>query len=626
METQLQYLYSLLKSNDSYKDVLEAIDNLQNMDKYLLENFNPSLVGLFARMDSITDISDIYELIPYDHKIIDKLPIENRNAILSTIYQYPPNVNVYPEIKKPDLNVLQRVIELRKSFNRPYERRKFPYENAFETAGGFPRVHNSRRFILAEFFGLDFRRVYVARQRNPMTRHSKLIEEIFANVMLQRFDIYGTDLGINTHIKEFLNLFNDDIDPPDLLRPLKDLKTFLRDHNMLDNETYKFINLIKDSLQSPSIDKHLLENGYEALRPLVDGSCCKQNTMISINCRDRKVAYDYVERELRPLLANLQPFKIPPNRSNTVHLFLDAFPYHHYHYCYIEYDGTDELVKFEAKKIQSTPMNSETIRKFTSLLQLTNLNLPYQVIFDLTKTISFTVNECVSLFSYVLEFKNYICAFLASLVCQHNVNIFDIVNTRLQYQLVKCLPQEYHISMQTDICRYAATDTRLVSLHMIYRTIDVNFELANYNKFVRIVEHLKLIARNKAQLYMVCSQIAYNEFYVYEYLKKNPTIDSLTSLVLARILLGNPQISDAERNVLHYHCSSTYLTQALTEKLIGFPDADLATRKITDYDTMTLEEYFADGLNNNDIPLIVEEVPIHQVETYLGLDTTSLFV
>lgn len=628
METQLQHLYNLLKSDNSYKDVLAAVDNLQNMDKFLLENFSPSLVGLYARMDNISDISDIYNLIPYDHKIIDKLPDENRIAILRIINEYQPNVSVYPEIKKPDLNVLQRVIELRKDFNRPYERRKFPFENAFEIRDGFPHVYNSRRFALAEFFDLDFRKVHVSKQPNQMSRrYSKLMEEIFANTMLKRFDIYGFDAGVNVYIRDFMELFNrNNIEPGDFIAPMKELKGFLRDHQMLDSDMYKFLGLIKDTLQAPSMDQHLLQNGYEDLRSLMDGSCCKNNTMVSNNCRDRKIAYHYVDQELRPLLAKLVPFKIPQNHSTTVHLFLDAFPYHHNNYCYIDFDGTNEIVKFEPKKIQNLQMSSETKRKFTELLHLTNLNLPYQVLYDLTKTVNFTVNECVSLFKYVMDFQNYICAFLASLVCQHNVNIFDIVNTKLQYQLVKCLPQEYHISMQTDICKYAYTDSRLISLHSIYQTFNVDFQLANYGQFVKTVEHLKLISRNKAQLYMTCSQVAYNEFYVYEYLRNNPTIDAITSLILARILLGNPQISDAEKNVLHYHCNSTYLTSPPKEKLIGFPDkVTLNKRGFTPYDTMSLEEYFGNWNNDSDIPLIVEEVPIRQVEAYLGVGDTDMY-
>jgi hypothetical protein len=453
-----------------------------------------------------------------------------------------------------------------------------------------------------------------------MSRNTKLLEEVFANTMLKRFNIYDIDAGVNVYIKDFLALFDDKTsEPQDFLEPLKQLKGYLREANMLDNELYKFIGVLKDSLQSASIDKHLLKNGYEGLQSLVDGSCCAKNTLISINCRDRKIAYDYVDKELRSLLKDLKPFKISPNMSTTVHLFLDAFPYHHNNYCYIDFDGTDEIVKFEPKTIQTIPMSSETIKKFTGLLQLLNLNLPYQIIFDITKTINFSVNECISLFPYVLDFKNYICAFLASMLCKHNVNIFDI-KTTLQYQLVKCLPQEYHVSMQTEICKYSSVNSKLISLNNIYQTYDVNFELANYNTFVKVVEHLKMIARNKAQLYLLCSQIPFNEFYVYEYIKKNQTIDSITSLILARILLGNPQISNAEKNVLHYHCNNTYLLPLPVEKLLGFPDTILSKRQFTPFDVMSLEEYFQNANNDNDIPLIVEEVPIYQVEAYLGFD------
>lgn len=615
METKLQQLLNLLKSDNSYKDVLDSIDNLQDMDKYLLENFNPKLVGLYARLNNITDISDIYELIPYDHKIIDKLPDENRKLILDIVYSYNPKVDVYPEIRKPDLNILRKAIELRKEFNRPYERRSFPYQTAFEISDNYP-VHNSRSFLLAKVFGLDLCKVYESKLPNKF-KASKLLEDVFANFMLRRFDIYGDKVGVNTHIHNFLQQFSRaNAEPQDLLLPLKNLKAYLSEYKLLDDDISNFLGMIGDSLQSRSIDDYLLDKGYGELRPIVDGSCCSQTTMISSGCRDRKISYDYVSKELRPLLTTLTPFKVPPQHSETVHLFLDAFPYHHYHYCYIDYDENQEYVKFEPKKMKSVPPNSATIKKFTSLLTLTNLNLPYQILFDLTKTINFTINECMSLFHYILDFKNYICAFLASMVCQHNVNIFDIVNTRLQYQLVKCLPQDIHITMQTDICKYAPNNSRLITLHSIYQSVNINFELADFSKFVRVVEHIKLIARNKAQLYLMCSQINFSEFYVYEYLRKYPTIDSLTSIILARILLGNPQISDAERNVLHYYCNSTY-TYIPPVNMLGFPDTPANKRKITNYDYMTLEDYFSLENTDNDIPLIVEEVPIQKIESHL---------
>jgi hypothetical protein len=125
---------------------------------------------------------------------------------------------------------------------------------------------------------------------------------------------------------------------------------------------------------------------------------------------------------------------------------------------------------------------------------------------------------------------------------------------------------------------------------------------------------------------MVCSQVAFNEFYVYEYLEKNQIIDSVTSLILARILLGNPQISDAERNILHYHCNNTYLTTLPPNNLIGFPgDVIVPKRHFTSYDTMSLEQYFAIWNNQGDIPLIVEEVPIHQVEAYLSMGDNAMY-
>ena len=154
----------------------------------------------------------------------------------------------------------------------------------------------------------------------------------------------------------------------------------------------------------------------------------------------------------------------------------------------------------------------------------------------------------------------------------------------------------------------------------------MNFQLKNYTDFVTTVEHLKLVARNKAQLYIICSQVAFNEFYVYEYLQKNKFIDSVTSLILARILLNNPQISNAERNVLHYHCNNTYLNTSPPKNLVGYPgNVVLSKRHFTPYDTMSLEEYFMDWNNHIDIPLIVEEVPIQHVEAYLRLGDTDLY-
>lgn len=632
MEPQLQQLYNLLKSYDNYKDVLTAIDNLQNMDKYLLENFSPHLVALYARLDNIDNIEDvrrIAELIPYDHKIIDNLPDENRRQILTIVNEYQPNVSVYPEIKKPDLNVLQNVIELRKKFNKTYERRKFPYENAFEVKDGFPNVYNSRRIAIADFFGLAYKKAHVRISPNTVSRrYSKLLEEIFANTMLQQFDLYGLDAGASVYIRDILALFNENTtEPKDFIVPLTALKVYLNEQQMLDTKMENFLLLINHALQASSVDEHLLQNGYEKLRPLADGSCCQNSgSLLSINCRDRNIAYNYVDAELLPLLQKSVPFKIPTTRSRTVHLFLDAFPYHNYQYCYVDVDGDDEFVKFESKKIKAVQMTAATKRKFTGLLHLANLNLPYQILFDLTKTVNFTVSECESLFGYVLDFKNYICGFFASMVCQHNVNIFDIVNTKLQYQLVKCLPIEYHVTLQTDICKYAYTESKLLSLHSIYSTFIMNFQLAKYNSFVATIEHLKLMARNKAQLYMVCSQVAFNEFYVYEYLEKNQIIDSITSLILARILLGNPQISDSERNILHYHCNNTYLTVLPPKNLIGFPgDVIVPKRRFTLYDTMTLKEYFEDPNNDGDIPLIVEEVPIQQVEAYLDLGDNGMY-
>lgn len=607
METQIKYLHNLLNSHDSYKDVIEAMDNLQTFDKLLLENFSPELVNLYCRLDSINDISNIYALIPIGHKIIDKLPEANRKAILNIVNSYPPNINICPQIQKPDLNVLDSVVKLRKEFNIEYKRRKCTLE--FEISDGFPIIHNHRRLLLANFFNIEYGRVYVSRKLN-------ILQEIFANTMLSHFDIYAGEMGVNKPIKAFLRLVNDSKEPLELIQSIKDLKNYLREHNILYNNIYTFLNLIKDGLQSPSINEYLLTHGYEGLRSLVDGSCCVQN-MLSTNCRDRKIAYDYIKAELLPLLSKSQTFQIPSAQSATVHLFLDAFPYHNYHYCYVKCNDKGEFVLFEEKKIEHLKMSSKTIEKFTGLLHLTNLNLPYKIIFDLTKSVNFSVTECISMFHYVLDFKNYICAFLASLVCQHNVNIFDIVNTKLQYQLVKCLPMDYHLQMQTDICRYTPVNSKNISLHLLYKTFDVNLDLVNYNKFVQTIEHIKLIARNKAQLYMICSQLSYNEFYVYRYLKSNPKIDSITNLILSRILLGNPQLSDAEKNILHYNSRIASFIPMASEQKIGFPPTNLATRTFTIYDRMSLSDYFSDGNNFEDIPLIVEEVPIAEVEEYL---------
>lgn len=610
MASQVDYLHDLLYKSQTYKDVINAMDNLQDMDKYVLQNFNPKLVPLFSRLENVDDIEAIYNEIPPNHKYIDKLPRENAMNILRIINEYPVNVNVYPEIKKHNLDIIEKSIQLRKEFNQTYTRIQYPYENSFEIIDTSPPVHCNRRHQLAAYFKLPYEKVYVSEQ--TVKRDLILFEEVFANTLSSYFEIYDGVGGVNQYIWNVLQLFtNYELEPVDVLLPLKELATYIQQQKLGNESLVKFLEFMVDALQKPSIEQHLQSNGYV----LTDTMCSR--VLLTSLCRDRQIEYDYIEKTLRPLLAESKSFEVDPEHSASVHLFLDAFPYHSYHYCYIKFEDGKEIVMFDKKNTGHVEMVPKTIEKFTGLLQILNLNLPYQMIDDLTKSMNFSVDECISLFPYVLDFKNYICAFLASLICRHSMNIFDIVQTRLQYQLVKCLPMNYHVSMQTDICKYAPIDPRQITLRTLYpykETID----LVNYDQFVNAITHIKNMVKNRSHLYLICSQISYNEFYIYEYLARTEILDSTTTLILIRLLLNNAQISESEKNVLHYLCKMNYVLSP-TEREIGFPETHFSNRTMTNFDLMSIDEYFANKSNESDIPLVVEEVDINQLESFISI-------
>lgn len=616
MGTKQLEVYNLMNSNN-YDEVIEAMDNLQDIDKFIFENFDPKLIQLYSRLETIadTDPYKIIDLIPDTHKFIDKLPHDIRHDILNILNTYEPYVNVYPPIKNPDLNILEQSIELRKKFNKTYERIQYP--KTINIQYGKPPVHCSRRHLLAEFFKIDYNRVYVSYLgADP---GYKLLQDVFANTLLQKFDIYTNENdGINLYIWAFLNKFRENgLKPIHLLSPIRQLKNYLIEFKLIDEDLTKFLNTIMDALQQPNIEKYLISIGYN-----LQETKCKRSLITNL-CKDRQIEYEYIENVLRPLLTKLEPFEIDMEHSVSIHMFLDAFPYHNNHYCYIKFIDNKEMVQFEIRNMRhNETMKSTTIQKFVSLLELVNLNLSYSFIEDITKTIPFSVDECISLFPYVLDFKNYICAFLASLVCKHFVNIFDNINTKLQYQLIKCLPKMYHINMQTDICRYTPIDPRSISLQKIYQVAlnnDHEFDLENYDKFVYTLEYIKRMVENRAHLYLICSQISINEFYIFEYMKRNKqNLDPLTSIILTRLLLGNAQISNSEQNILHELSGSSYIIGSQPIE-IGYPEINFTNRTLTQYDTMNIDEYFSRDENTTDIPLIVEEVGLKQLTTYMDM-------
>jgi len=626
MDTQLQYLDVLLKSKNNYADIFKAIENLQSLDKFLLEHFDPRLVKLYSRLETIQNISDIYELIPEGHKFIDPLPIQQKEAILKIVNNYTPTIGIKPEIRKPDLNVLQRVSDLRIDFNTV---NKCNVNSNFsaKTSDGFPIVYNSRKFMLANFFQIEYDKTFV--MISPSMVNSKygiLLLHIFANTLIANgIDIYGEEIGINKEIRgviEGLATENEE-------KFITNLKGLIKSKTIRSNDTlYEFLTYILDEcVQAKDIDEYLLNGEYNELRPLVDGSCCRvRATFFNEGCRDRAIAFDFIDSELIPQLRTLQPFKITGEHLHNVHLFLDAFPYVKNHYVCIEYVNGEAFTKFTNKGLQQynkAKTTDATTDKFVGLLDILNFEMPYQVIYDLTRTVKFTANECMSLFTYVLDFKNYVCAFLASLICHHNLNIFDMINTKLQYQLIKCLPDKYHERYETQICKYNPTDSVMIGLKTIYSTFKPNFSLINFDKFANVIEELKLVPRNKSELYMVCSQVPFNEYYAYEYLNKIPDIDNLTTLILTRLLLGNSQLSDSEKNLLHYISNNTYVLLGNGDrKIVKFPEMDvLPGREITRYDTLTLEQYFEDDRNRDDIPLLAEDVPIQVLSKFIQIST-----
>lgn len=591
------------------------------MDKFVLENYDPALVNLYSRIESINDITDIYNLIPDDHKIIDPLPSDVKKEILYIISQYEPTVDFIPKIKRPDLNVLQKISELRTEFTNDinkYNTSKDDYQH--QVSSGFPIVFNSRRFLLSNFFDIEYNDTYVSHLTRP--KYGVLLLNVIVNTLIKHdIDIYGENIGINVHIHQLINAISEE-KQDEVIQNLKALiasKT-IRSHDDL----YKFFTFILDEcLQSRNIDEYLLANGYKDLQSLVDGSCCRIKTLFNQDCRDRSICFKYIDEILLPNLRTLKPFKIENENIQTAQLFLHAFPYIGTHYVHIEYIDGEAYTKFSEKhfgQYDNAIMSEQTKTKFISLLNVISFEMPYQVIYDLTRVVKFDVHECISLFNYVLDFKNYICAFLSSLLCHHNLNIFDGVDTKLQYQLLKCLPNKYHITYQTNICKYNPPDIHVIDLSIVYKTFEFNnIAMNDFDTFVALVNELKDIATSRAELVIICSQIVKHELYVYEYLSRFTSIDALTTFILIRILLANPQISNSEKNLLHYMSNNIYtLFNKQSNNFIGFPNTLLSTgRYFTKYDLITLDEYFKDFSNSGDIPLVAEDVSLNDLSKFL---------
>jgi hypothetical protein len=555
--TDIQNLETLLNAGRDSRGILKAMRELSpELDISLLDNFHPCLMYIFSRLQNLSDYSELYELIPREHTIYEPLSKDSFNKLDEYLRTISPYVNI--DVKMPNIDHEQIVNVI------SYQQSILPMKNAqFESPidvdivyGELPNVLNNRKYVLSSVLNLPYNQVYT-KQLNY--RHSRLIEETIMNSLISD-NIYVTHTvkkmetftSISDFVSQILYYFSVNADPEQVMLVLHSLLMFMDDYKQ--KFSYGVLKQLKLILNDPSnIDTSILkmsmwannEDVQQLITPLPPRQLCDP---------------DYIINKFLPLLQSNTEFPIvdtSPNCLLDMNIFLSAFPNYNKRRYYFsdEMYVMSEEISFE----HDIPVSDECRRKFELLKRMINLNYSFEIVRDVIKTISFSLDECLSLMPFVLHFNGLMCSFLSSMICNYAAGLIITQNLQLMYSILRAVPKSFLSNNSDSMCNYVPVNKDILNLHMLYAPhldIITPFSSRNYPEFLATMDNIKKLATSKAELYILCAQYMFNEWLVYIYLNVNKSLDPITELILCRFLLNQENLSSAEQNILSFISSS----------------------------------------------------------------------
>ena len=520
-------LMVLLNSRNSVA-IIEAAEKLasQYFDINLLSGLNDDLIPIYARLDNITDFSEIIDLIPDQHTITQPF---NNSDIADIINNTEPYVNIKVSPPTAQTNTVEDILQ--ESNKIMHTENKSEYVSVVD---GFPKLHNNRRYLLAHAFQIASSQVYVS-EKNYF--YSKILEDLIVNLLIaDGIDPFSAESPISGYIANMQKIISLDLPPTELLPDLHALTKYMLTNDYEIN-TITQLQSLKLIINDKYIDKNIYAT-FTQLKPLEHIHACTSKVK---NCNHK-----YIRDILLPKLATEIEFEIDANYIDTAEQFLSAFPFHNGKMFKIKDTGyvTSQQLLFPRANRE---LSQECIAKYKLLKGMFNVNTSsYELIVNYCHSLGFTFLECSELFEIVLSFQGYICAFLTSVICRQYFGILQI-DTRKMYAFILHTPIEY-LTTESSLCSYDGSLS--LSIDNVYDYSEVKCK--NIDNLKSTIKNIAKSTTNLAGLYIMCAQYIYNPLTIYQYIKENVTRDASTTLILIRLLLNTPDMNDPERHLLYY--------------------------------------------------------------------------
>lgn len=574
----------------------EKDDLLSEEELLLLENYSLNLPTYYLRLynGQLNNNNEIFDsIIPGSQDIDEPLSDEVYRELMMYVYEFDPYISIKLNVTAPLIN-FDSLLEEGKKLMVKNEK---PDISDFDDTllNGAPELGNRKIDVYMNIFNLKSPSdVYVSRKKYL---YSKYFEEMFVNTFRKHdIDVLSSDYSnLNVYFEKIFEMLRNNV-------PLEDMQ--LEMGRLLIQVMRMGKVSLADDLKIVSKNMNvnfdtIMERIYRNLRQLSlnEGGCDV------IGVFDEEYINDYV---LKKIQGGEYEFSIDSGKSNSVYWFLSAFPYHKFRNYSMK---TDTLVV--SNVIEYDDHVIENFEKYKLLHEYFNLNKSYRDIVSYCKVLNFSRDDGIRLLPLVLNFRGYVCNFLAALVCKATVPLFNVKPKKMYYWMQNINSLRDQREQEENMCRYLKLDKIMNMNEFLSLSVSSasGVDLKNLYELSSVFSFIKRTSSNVNTLYVICGQYSFPCVLLIEYYRRGDVKSLLDMLIFCRLLLNVNNLNSGRRSALKFYCEKlcdvvVFEGDMKTMKSYYYAEGmmnvwSMLTEKIEESYTLEDLKYFEDTIANN---------------------------